>query len=172
MLVSFTVEAELCAEPHRWTSQAGSRVQIIISYDELHFLRCAGITIVFYRLYIASCVCHMIVIKSWFACFRFYRKGSIWKDLFLSLIDLLYTCLKISLKEDTIYDDYMQSKPVNRLTLIILVKRRSQNKLSLLIVRGGGGTSIETLYGDVPPKWVSFWQKIPKHGSHFWPPNP
>ena len=37
---------------------------------------------------------------------------------------------------------------------------------------GGGGTSIETLYRDVPPKWVGFWQKIPKHGSHFWPPNP
>ena len=36
----------------------------------------------------------------------------------------------------------------------------------------GGGTSIETLYGNVPPKWVGFWQKIPKHGSHFWPPNP
>ena len=35
-----------------------------------------------------------------------------------------------------------------------------------------GGTSIETLYGKVPPKWVVFWQKIPKHGSHFWPPNP
>ena len=33
----------------------------------------------------------------------------------------------------------------------------------------GGGTSIETLYGDVPPKWVRFWQKIHKHGSHFWP---
>ena len=41
-----------------------------------------------------------------------------------------------------------------------------------------GGTSIETLYGDVPPKWVGFWQKslnmgpifdpqIPKHGSIF-----
>ena len=37
---------------------------------------------------------------------------------------------------------------------------------------GGGGTPIETLYGDVPPKWVGFWQKIPKHGSHFWPQNP
>ena len=36
----------------------------------------------------------------------------------------------------------------------------------------GGGIPIETLYGDVPPKWVGFWQKIPKHGSHFWPPNP
>ena len=22
--------------------------------------------------------------------------------------------------------------------------------------RGGGGTPIETLYGDVPPKWVGF----------------
>ena len=22
-----------------------------------------------------------------------------------------------------------------------------------------GGTPIETLYGDVPPKWVGFWQK-------------
>ena len=43
----------------------------------------------------------------------------------------------------------------------------------------GGGTPIETLYGDVPPKWVGFWQKkslnmgpnfgpkIPKHGSIF-----
>ena len=36
----------------------------------------------------------------------------------------------------------------------------------------GGGTPIETLYGVVPPKWVGFWQKIPKHGSHFWPQNP
>ena len=34
-----------------------------------------------------------------------------------------------------------------------------------------GGTFIETLYGDVPPKWVGFWQKIPKYGSHFWPPK-
>ena len=34
-----------------------------------------------------------------------------------------------------------------------------------------GGTSIETLYGDVPPKWVGFWQKIPKHGSHFFTPK-
>ena len=24
-----------------------------------------------------------------------------------------------------------------------------------------GGTPIETLYGDVPPKWVGFWQKNP-----------
>ena len=43
---------------------------------------------------------------------------------------------------------------------------------------GGGGTSIETLYGDVPPKWVGFDKKslnmgpifdpqIPKHGSIF-----
>ena len=39
-------------------------------------------------------------------------------------------------------------------------------------IGGGGGTPIETLYGDVPPKWVGFWQKIPKHGSHFWPQNP
>ena len=43
----------------------------------------------------------------------------------------------------------------------------------------GGGTPIETLYGDVPLKWVSFWQKkslnmgpifgpkIPKHVSIF-----
>ena len=36
----------------------------------------------------------------------------------------------------------------------------------------GEGTPIETLYGDVPPKWVGFWQKIPKHGSYFWPQNP
>ena len=33
----------------------------------------------------------------------------------------------------------------------------------------GGGTSIETLYGDVPPKWVGFLQKIPKHGPIFDP---
>ena len=34
-----------------------------------------------------------------------------------------------------------------------------------------GGSSIETLYGDVPPKWVGFWQKIPKHGSFFFTPK-
>ena len=37
---------------------------------------------------------------------------------------------------------------------------------------GGGGTSIETLYWDVPPKWVGFWQKIPKHGPIFGPKIP
>ena len=29
------------------------------------------------------------------------------------------------------------------------------------LIPGGGGTPIETLYGDVPPKWVGFWQKNP-----------
>ena len=45
-------------------------------------------------------------------------------------------------------------------------------EISFSCLYRGGGTSIETLYGDVPPKWVGFWQKIPKHGSHFDPQIP
>ena len=35
-----------------------------------------------------------------------------------------------------------------------------------------GGTPIEMLYGDVPPKWVGFWQKIPNMGPIFGPKIP
>ena len=47
-------------------------------------------------------------------------------------------------------------------------------QLGPMVGGGGGGEEVHIyiIYGDVPPKWVNFTQKICKHTSHFDPSPP